>query len=151
MHRSLSLLLVLFAMPLVAARQPDFQGEWHFNAARGSNLGAMTALIETQTIEQTPQRLVIHDHATMMGQTVDRDVTLDLNGVGTPNDDAMGNHATTTSRWDGATLVTTWKTEGAVVGTTTERTEKRYLRRGAMVVESIRGTRPPMVFVYERR
>jgi hypothetical protein len=138
-------------MPLAAASRPDFRGDWQFNPRKGENLGAMTALKQTLSIEQTPQRLVIHDHSSMMGQTVDNKIMLDLTGIAVSNDDAMGTHATTTSRWDGATLITTWKSEGAVAGTATERTEKRYLRDGAMVVESIRGSRPPLVMVYDRK
>jgi hypothetical protein len=42
----------------------------------------------------------------------------------------MGAESETTSRWDGDTLVTTWAAEGAIAGTTSERTETRCLTEG---------------------
>lgn len=151
MHRMLLALALACAMPLAAASLPDFRGEWKFNPGKGQNLGGMSALKQTLSIEQTAQRLVVHSHASMMGNTLDHDEAFDLTGTAVPNDDPMGNHATTESRWDGATLVTTWKSEGAVAGTTDERTEKRYLRDGLLVVESIRPSRPPVIMVYDRK
>jgi hypothetical protein len=105
----------------------DFRGTWVLNTERGANLGMMKAVKETIVATQTAQQIVFDMTDVFAGMTTTRTVTYDLNGTTMPNKAAMGAESETTSRWEGNTLVTTWAAEGAIAGTTSERTETRCL------------------------
>lgn len=131
----------------------DFSGTWVLNTSKGENLGMVAAIQETVTIVQTPNRMTIDFRSTFQGRDTLRQVGYDLDGVGVMNEGAMGDRGETVSEWKGDRLVTTWTTEGAVAGTTVKRTETRSLSGDGneMTVETVRGERPPMILVYERR
>jgi hypothetical protein len=61
--------------------------------------------------------------------------------------------AETITKWDGNKLVTTWTSPGSVAGTKSVRIETRSLSDDGrtMIVESKRGSAPPLVMVYERK
>jgi hypothetical protein len=90
------------------------------------------------------------------GMTTTRTVTYDLNGSTVPNKAAMGAESQTTSRWEDSKLVTTWAAEGAIAGTTSERTETRCLVDGGKTLNIVmtRAGDPDIEqaiwFVYER-
>jgi len=69
------------------------------------------------------------------------------------NEDAMGAKAETVARWVDGKLVVSWTTEGAVAGSKNLRTETRSLAAdgASLNVESVRGTNPPIVMVYEKK
>jgi hypothetical protein len=107
----------------------------------------------TSIVQQTASTLSIRDESKMMGQESTRDTRYDLTGKPVANENFMGEKAETTSRWAGDNLVTTWKTEGAVAGTTVTRTETRSLSADGktMTLESVRGSNPPVVMVFDRK
>jgi hypothetical protein len=105
----------------------DFRGTWILNTDRGGNLGMMKAVKETIVATQTADQIGFDMTDVFAGMTTTRTVTYDLSGTTVPNKAAMGAESETTSRWDGNTLVTTWAAEGAIAGTTSERTETRCL------------------------
>jgi hypothetical protein len=139
---------------LAMAQSPaDFSGTWVLNTELGENLGMMKAVQETVVITQTDEQLVADYADTFGGKTTTRQVTYDLNGNAVDNFAAMGTPSKTVTNWDGARLITIWSNEGAIAGTTEERTEIRELiDEGArMSVSASRGDNPAMVFVFERQ
>ncbi|NND54995.1 MAG: hypothetical protein HKN56_08510 [Gammaproteobacteria bacterium] len=105
----------------------DFRGTWVLNTDRGANLGMMKAVKETIVATQTADQAIFAMTDVFAGMTTTRTVTYDLNGGTAPNKAAMGAESETSSQWAGNTLVTTWAAEGAIAGTTSERTETRCL------------------------
>lgn len=105
----------------------DFRGTWVLNTDRGANLGMMKAVKETIVATQTADQAAFDMTDVFAGMTTTRSVNYDLTGATVPNKAAMGAESATTSRWEGDTLVTTWAAEGAIAGTTSERTETRCL------------------------
>ena len=105
----------------------DFRGNWILNTDRGMNLGMMKAVNETIVATQTANDVTFDMTDVFAGMTTTRVVSYDLSGATVPNKAAMGAESETTSRWDGSKLVTTWAAEGAIAGTTSERTETRCL------------------------
>jgi hypothetical protein len=65
----------------------------------------------------------------------------------------MGGPNQTVSKWDGNKLVTTWTGQSAVSGKSVVRTETRSLSPDGkvMTVESVRGSNPPLVMVFEKK
>jgi hypothetical protein len=142
-----------WATTALAGPPPNFAGTWVLNAKRGQNLGMMAALQETLTVTQTADRLTVASKATFGGQDTLRTVIYDLTGKPVQNEDAMGARAETVARWVDGKLVVTWTTEGAVAGSKNLRTETRSLAAdgASLNVESVRGTNPPLVMVYEKK
>lgn len=140
-------------MPAMAANPPDFSGTWVLNTKKGENLGMMSAVRETVKITQTPQQMTLESSATFMGKTSGRKVNYDLAGKAVSNEGPMGGRADTIARWDGAKLVVTWTEPGVIPGSTVRKIETRVLSGdgGSMSVTTTRGTKPPMVMVYERQ
>ncbi len=112
----------------------DFRGTWVLNTDRGANLGMMKAVNETIVATQTADQASFDMTDVFAGMTTNRSVTYDLNGATVPNKAAMGAESATTTRWEGAKLVTTWAAEGAIAGTTSERTETRCLTDGGQTM-----------------
>lgn len=108
----------------------DFRGTWVLNTDRGANLGMMKAVKETIVASQTADRATFEMEDVFVAMTTNRTVVYDLTGATVPNKAAMGAESETTTRWDGNNLVTTWAAEGAIAGTTSERTETRCLTDG---------------------
>jgi hypothetical protein len=148
----LTLVIALVAGGLAAAKA-DFSGTWVFNPAKSKNVGPMSSMQLTSTIQQNGSTLSIKDDSKFMGQESERDTHYDLSGKPVPNQNFMGENAETVTRWVGDKLVTTWKTEGAIAGTTVIRTETRSLSGGGktMTLESVRGANPPVVMVFDRK
>jgi hypothetical protein len=107
----------------------------------------------TSTVQQTASLVTIKDESKFMGQESIRNTRYDLGGKPAPNQNFMGENAETVTRWVGDKLVTTWKTEGAIAGTTVIRTETRSLSSDGktMTLESVRGSNPPVVMVFDRQ
>jgi hypothetical protein len=137
----------------MAAAKTDFSGTWVFNAAKSKNIGPMSSMELTSSIQQDASRLSIKDESKFMGQESTRDTSYDLTGKPVANQNFMGENAETVTRWAGDKLVTTWKTGGAIAGTTVIRTETRSLSSDGktMTLESVRGSSPPVVMVFDRK
>ncbi len=112
------------------ASRGDFSGTWVLNTDRGANLGMMKAVKETIVASQTEDAVTFAMTDVFAGMTTERTVVYDLNGTTVPNKAAMGAESQTTTRWDGAKLVTIWAAEGAIAGTEEQRTETRCLTDG---------------------
>lgn len=130
-----------------------FAGTWVLNTAKSKNLGMMSTLETTLTISQTPTELVIKDVSSFQGQQSTRELRYDLTGKPTTNEGPMGDRNETVPKWVGAALVSTWTAEGAVAGTKVVRTETRSLSTDGktMTVESVRGSNPPLVMVFDKK
>jgi hypothetical protein len=141
----------LMAGAAVAA--PNFSGTWTFNPAKGQNLGMVAAVQETIVIAQTPEKVTIDYASTFQGETNKRQANFDLSGKPVMNPGAMGGESETVAQWSGDKLVTTWTSEGAIAGSTVTRTETWSLSGDgqAISVESVRGTSPPRIMVYEKK
>lgn len=65
----------------------------------------------------------------------------------------MGGPAETVSKWEDGNLVTTWTSDSAISGKKVVRTETRTLSPDGKVlmVESVRGSNPPVVMVFEKK
>lgn len=148
-------LLLLFAGsgPAFAADPPGFAGTWVLNTKKGENLGMMSAVKETVKIAQTPQQLKIESAAGFMGTTSERTVTYDLTGKVVNNEGPMGSRGDTVAKWDGRKLVVTWTEPSAIPGSSIQKVETRELSAdgNTMSVTTTRGTKPPMVMVYEKQ
>ena len=150
---SISALLMSVAVAVAAATPPDLSGSWVLNAAKSRNLGMMSTMDYAVEIKQTSDALSVKDTTQMMGQTQEQETHYPLNGTSTPNVSYMGDKAQTTTHWDGAKLVTTWASPGAVAGTKSVRTETRSLSEDGktMTVESTNGSKSPIVFTFDRK
>jgi len=147
------LLAALAGAPALAADPPSFAGTWVLNTKKGENLGMMSAVKETTKISQTPQQLKIESSAGFMGTTSERTVTYDLAGKTVNNEGPMGTRGDTVAKWDGGKLVVTWTEPSAIPGSKVQKVETRVLSADGkeMSVTTTRGTKPPMVMVYERQ
>lgn len=146
---------IVAALGLVAtayAAVPDFSGSWVFNAAKGQNLGMMSAIQATHVITQTPAELKIKEMSLFQGKESVREIAYDLAGKPVMNDGPMGGKGETVAKWVDGKLVVVWTLEGAVAGTRTVRTETRSLSADGktMTVEQVRGANPAIVMVYEK-
>jgi hypothetical protein len=104
-------------------------------------------------IQQSDSALDITAHSTFQEKDQESKTHLDLTGSPATNDSPMGGPNETVSKWDGGKLVTTWTGESAVAGKKTVRTETRSLSADAKVltVESVRGSNPPVVMVFDKK
>jgi hypothetical protein len=148
-----SALLIAIVAAGLAAGKADFSGTWAFNPTKSKNVGPMSNMQLTSTVQQTGSALTVKDESKFMGQESTRDTRYDLSGKPMSNQNFMGENAETVTRWLGEKLVTTWKTEGAVAGTTVIRTETRSLSSDGktMTLESVRGSNPAVVMVFDRQ
>ncbi len=144
---------VLLATALSALPNTDFSGTWEFSPTKSKNVGMMTQMKSTATIQQTSSELRVSNVSVFNGEESKVENRFDLTGKSADNETPMGATEQTVSRWDGARLITTWTGKGSVAGTTTTRTETRSLSADGktMTVESSRRNGPPMVMVYERK
>jgi hypothetical protein len=92
-------------------------------------------------------------HSTCQGKEQESKTHLDLTGSPATNESPMGGPNETVSKWDGNRLVTTWTGPSAVAGNNVVRTETRSLSAEGkvMTVESVRGSNPPLVMVFEKK
>src|SRR5258708_17697841 len=136
-----------------AGTPTDFSGVWELNAAKSQNIGRMAQMKMTVTIRQSLSALDAETHANMQGQDNVSTIHLDLAGKAVTNEMPMSGPSETVTKWDGRKLVTTWTSQGAVAGSTTVRTETRSLSSDGktMTMESVRGSNPPLVMVFEKK
>lgn len=147
-------LLCLATVAAFAAQHSDFSGSWQFNPDKSKNVGMMSQMKMTQTIEQSNTELDVTAHTTFQGKDDDSKTHYDLTGKSATNESPMGGPAETLSKWQGGKLVTTWTSESAVAGgPKVVRTETRSLSPDGkiMTVESVRGSNPAMVMVFEKK
>jgi hypothetical protein len=149
--------MMLGAIAIVASTaawvQPNFSGKWLFNASKSQNIGMMSEMKLTASVKQTSDWLVISNASAFNGREQTNETRLDLTGKPIKNKNPMEAEADTVTKWDGNKLVTTWTSPGSVAGSTSVRTETRFLSADGkmMTVESSRGKRPSMVMVYDRQ
>jgi hypothetical protein len=150
----LILALCLTATGAFAQKHTDFSGAWQFNVEKSKNVGMMAQMKMIQTIEQSDTSLDTTTHSTYQGRDEDSKTHYDLTGKAAMNESPMGGPAETISKWDGAKLVTVWTSESAVAGgPKVVRRETRSLSADgkSMTVESVRGSNPAIVMVFEKK
>src|SRR6266851_323241 len=154
MKSRLFALICLVTVSAFAAKRPDFAGSWEFNAAKGKNIGMMTQVKMSQTIQQTDSSLDVLSHSTFQGSDQDLKTHYDLTGKPVANESPMAGPSETISKWDGDKLVTSWTSESAVAGgEKVVRIETRSLSADGktMTLESVRGSNAPVVMVFEKK
>jgi len=144
---------LLLSLSALAAGPTDFSGTWELNTDKGQNLGMVKAVDETDVVTQSAEKLVIDITSKFMLKTSKRQVSYDLSGKPVPNEGAMGDKAQTVAKWADGKLVVTWTSEGAVAGSSTVKTETRWLSADGneMSVETARANKPAMVLVYDKK
>jgi hypothetical protein len=145
--------LSLISLPLLAAERVDFSGTWKFNPQKSRNVGMMAQMKMSLTIQQSDAALDITARSSYQGKDSESKTHFDLTGSPATNEAPMGGPSETVSKWEGDKLVTTWTGQSAVAGGTVVRTETRSLSPDGkvMTVESVRGSSPPLVMVYEKK
>lgn len=154
MKTTISVMVICLAsLVALAAKRPDFSGTWIFSPEKSKNIGMMSEMKMTQTIEQSSSFLDVTSDTTFQGNNQQTKTHYDLSGKPATNDSPMAGLSETVSKGDGDKLVTTWTSKGAVAGTNTVRTETRSLSPDGktMTVESVRGSNPPVVMVFDRK
>ncbi|MFZ1623551.1 MAG: hypothetical protein WAU48_02020 [Gammaproteobacteria bacterium] len=144
---------LMLSLSALAAGPTDFSGTWELNTDKGQNLGMVKAVDETDVVTQSADKLVIDITSKFMLKTSKRQVSYDLSGKPVPNEGAMGDKAQTVAKWADGKLVVTWTSEGAVAGSSTVKTETRWLSADGneMSVETARANKPAMVLVYDKK
>jgi hypothetical protein len=152
MKRISTLGFIAMMASTAALAQQNFSGKWVFNASKSQNVGMMSQMKLVASVKQTSDLLLITNTSFFNGQEQTSETRLDLTGKPTKNKNPMEAEADTVTKWEGNKLVTTWTSAGSVAGSTSVRTETRFLSADGkvMTVESSRGTRPSMVMVYDR-
>jgi hypothetical protein len=146
--------LCLMTISAYAAKPSDFSGPWQFSPEKSTNIGMMAQMKMIETIVQSDSALDVTVHTTFQGRNEDSKTHLDLTGKPATNESPMGGPSETVSRWDGGKLVTTWTSESAVAGgPKVVRIETRSLSADGktMSVESVRGSNPAIVMVFEKK
>jgi len=149
----LALLWVMVAAAF-AAQHSDFSGSWQFSPEKSKNAGMMSQMMMMQSIKQSATALDVTLHTTFQGRDDDSKTHYDLTGKPATNESPMGGPAETVTKWQADKLVTTWTSESAVAGgPKVVRTETRSLSSDGktMTVESVRGSNPVLVMVFERK
>jgi hypothetical protein len=65
-----------------AQKHGDFSGPWQFNPEKSKNVGMMSQMKMTQTIEQSDSSLDVATHGTFQGRDEDSKTHYDLTGKG---------------------------------------------------------------------
>lgn len=153
MKTTIVALICLVTIAALAAKHPDFSGTWTFIPDQSKNIGMMSGMKMTQTIEQSSSSLDVTSDTTFQGNNQQTKTHYDLTGKPATNDSPMAGPSATVSEWDGNKLVTAWTSNGAVAGTKTVRTETRSLSPDGrtMTLDSVRGSNPPVVMVFEKK
>ena len=150
----------LFAMLCVisgvafAAERANFSGSWEFNPEKSKNVGMMSQMKMIQAIDQSDTALDVNTRTTFQGKDDDSKTHYDLTGKPASNESPMGGPAETVTKWQAGKLVTIWTSESAVAGgPKVVRTETRSLSADGktMTVESVRGSSPALVMVFEKK
>jgi hypothetical protein len=146
--------LLLATIAAFGAKHTDFSGSWELSPDKSRNIGMMSQMKMTQTIEQSDGSLDVVIHTNFQGRDGDSKTHYDLTGKPAKNEAPMAGPAETISKWQDAALVTTWTSESAVAGgPKVVRTETRSLSPDGrtMTIESVRGTSPATVMVFDRK
>jgi hypothetical protein len=154
MKTGLLAFICLVTVAAFAAQRPDFTGFWEFNTEKSKNIGMMAQARMTRTIQQTDSALDEMTRTTFQGNGQDMKTHYDLTGKPANNDFPMTGPSETVSKWDGNQLVTTWTSESAVAGgSKVVRIETLSLSPdgNTMTVESVRGSNPPVVMVFDKK
>jgi hypothetical protein len=149
--RITTLLLFLAAVVAYAAStMANFSGNWTFAPAQSKNVGMMAQGTIQTAITQSKLQLVVNDNSVFNGEKDTQHTVYDLTGKPVTNTSIMAGQATTRSHWEGKQLVTEWESPGAIAGTVTRRTEKRYLSADGttMFVESARAGKDAILMVF---
>lgn len=143
----------LLALAVSAASTTDFSGTWEFNPQKSENIGMMAQAKMTMTIRQTSDALDVDAHTSFQGQESTLTTHYDLHGKPVTNQSPMAGPSETVSKWQDGKIVTTWTSQGAVAGSQVVRLETRSLSSDGktMKLESIRGSNPPVVMVFDKR
>ena len=106
-----------------------------------------------KVVRTNNQSVDVTADATFQGNSQQSKTHYDLTGKPAANESPMAGPSETVSKWDGNKLVTTWTSAGAVAGSKTVRTETWSLSTDGktMTVESVRGSNPPVVMVFEKK
>lgn len=147
-------LLCLSASVAFAADHVNFAGSWQFNPEKSKNVGMMSQMKMIQKIEQSETALDVTSYTTFQGKDEDSKAHYDLTGKAATNESPMGGPAETIAKWEGSKLVAIWTSESAVAGgPKVVRTETRSLSTDGktMTVESVRGSNPALVMVFEKK
>jgi len=137
-----------------AAQRTDFSGSWQLNPEKSKNVGMMSQMKMRQAIEQSETALDVTTHTTFQGKDEDSKTLYDLTGKPASNDSPVGGPAETVTQWQAGKLVTTWTSESAVQGgPKVVRRETRYLSPDGktMTIESVRGSSPGLVMVFDKK
>ena len=138
----------------LAQKVTTFSGSWQFNPEKSKNVGMMAQMKMALTVQQTDSSLDITTRSTYQGRDEDSKIHYDLTGKPVANELPMSGPSETISKWEGSKLVTTWTGESAVAGgPKVVRTETRSLSADGktMTVESVRGSNPPLVMVFDKK
>ena len=151
--QSLISAICLATLVAFAAGPTDFSGTWEFNTGKSKNIGMMAQMKLSLSIQQSDAALDITANSTYQGKDQENKTHLDLTGNPATNASPMGGPAETVSKWNGSKLVTTWTSDSAIAGSKVVRTETRSLSFDGkvMTVESVRGSNPPIVMVFEKK
>lgn len=152
--KALILAVGLITSAALAQRAANFSGSWQLSSEKSKNIGMMAQMKMALTIEQTDSSLDITTHTTFQGRDEDNKIHYDLTGKPVGNEMPMTGPSDTVSKWNGSKLVTTWTGESAVAGgPKVVRTETRSLSADGktMTVESVRGSNPPVVMVFDKK
>jgi hypothetical protein len=141
------------SLAVLASEQADFSGTWELSPEKSKNIGMMAQMKMSVTVQQSESALDIAVHSNYQGKDQDSKTHLDLTGNPATNESPMGGPNQTVSKWDGNKLVTTWTGQSAVSGKNVVRTETRSLSPDGkvMTVESVRGSNPSLVMVFEKK
>ena len=137
-----------------AAEHANFSGSWEFHPEKSKNVGMMSQMKMIQAIEQSQTVLDVNTRTTFQGKDDDSKAHYDLTGKPVSNESPMGGPAETVTKWQAGKLVTTWTSESAVAGgPKVVRTETRFLSADGrtMTVQSVRGSSPALVMVFEKK
>ena len=144
----------LVTVAAFAAKRPDFAGSWELNTEKSKNIGMMMQIKMTQTIQQTDSSLDVMTHTTFQGNDQDMKTHYDLTGKTAANESPMAGPSETISKWDRDKIVTTWSSQSAVAGgEKVIRTETRSVSAdgATMTIESVRGSNPAVVMVFDKK
>lgn len=147
-------LVCLLATAAFAAKHTQFSGSWQFDPGKSKNIGMMSQMSMTEEIQQSDSSFDVTMHTNFQGRDDERKTHYDLTGKPVTNESPMEGTSQTVSKWDGGKLVTTWTSESAVAGgPKVVRTETRSLSADGktMTVESVRGSNPGIVMVFENK
>lgn len=153
MKLKLPILILGLSTLAMAAKATNFAGTWRFAVAKSKNVGMMAEMKITQTIEQSASSIDVTTHTNFQGRDEDSKKHFDLTGKEVTNPAPMGGTAQTVSKWNGGKLITTWTSDSPIAGgPKVVRTETWSLSQDGklLTVESVRGSNPPLVMIFEK-